>query len=123
MKQGAKQPFLHLSISERERHLRIEPRVTLPLLFCSLFSFRIGQDRKDIRGSRRCRNVRKQSRLRSCGKRCLRAVGKSAAFPSGRECLFSISGAAVFHISIAQNGQRTLLSVAFPCRKMYNEYS
>ena len=56
-----------------------------------------------------------------CGKRCLRAVGKPAAFPSGRECLFSISGAAVFHISIAQNGQRTLLSVAFPCRKMYNE--
>ena len=33
MKQGAKQPFLHLSISERERHLRIEPRVTLPLFF------------------------------------------------------------------------------------------
>ena len=50
------------------------------------------------------------------------AVGKPAAFPSGRECLFSISGAAVFHISIAQNGQRTLLSVAFPCRKMYNEH-
>ena len=32
----------------------------------------------------------------------MRAVGKPAAFPSGRECLFSISGAAVFHISIVQ---------------------
>ena len=44
----------------------------------------------------------KRSRLRSCGKRCLRAVGKPAAFPSGRECLFSIGGAAVFHISIVR---------------------
>ena len=42
----------------------------------------------------------KRPRLRSCGKRCLRAVGKPAAFPSGREYLFSIGGAAVFHISI-----------------------
>ena len=73
--------------------------------------------------SRRCGNVRKRSEGRSCGKQCLRAVGKLAVFPSGREYLFSIGGAAVFHISIAQNGQRTLLSVAFPCRKMYNEYS
>lgn len=32
-------------------------------------------------------------------KRCLRAVGKLAVFPSGREYLFSIGGAAVFHIS------------------------
>jgi len=30
----------------------------------------------------------------------LRVVGKPAAFPSGREYLFSIGGAAVFHISI-----------------------
>ena len=28
------------------------------------------------------------------------AVGKLAAFPSGREYLFSIGGAAVFHISM-----------------------
>ena len=28
------------------------------------------------------------------------AVGKRAAFPTGREYLFSIGGAAVFHISI-----------------------
>ena len=46
--------------------------------------------------SRRCGNVRKRSEVRSCGKRCLRAVGKLAAFPSGREYLFSIGGAAVF---------------------------
>ena len=52
-----------------------------------------------IRSSRRCGNVRKRSEGRSCGKRCLRAVGKLAAFPSGREYLFSIGGAAVFHIS------------------------
>ena len=45
-------------------------------------------------------NVCKRSEGRSCGKRCLRAVGKLAAFPSGREYLFSIGGAAVFHISI-----------------------
>ena len=32
----------------------------------------------------------------------MRAVGKPAAFPSGRECLFSIGGAAVFHISIVR---------------------
>ena len=44
--------------------------------------------------------MRKRPCLRSCGKRCLRAVGKPAAFPSSRECLFSIGGAAVFHISI-----------------------
>lgn len=50
--------------------------------------------------SRRCGNVRKRSEVRSCGKRCLRAVGKLAVFPSGREYLFSIGGAAVFHISI-----------------------
>ncbi len=50
--------------------------------------------------SRRCGNVRKRSKGRSCGKRCLRAVGKLTAFPSGREYLFSIGGAAVFHISI-----------------------
>lgn len=37
---------------------------------------------------------------RSYGKRCLRAVGKLATFPSDREYLFSIGGAAVFHISI-----------------------
>ena len=49
--------------------------------------------------------------------------GKAGGFSIGREYLLSIGGAAVFHISIAQNGQRTLLSVAFPCRKMYNEYS
>ena len=46
--------------------------------------------------------MRKRSRLRSCGKRCLRAVGKPEAFPSGRECLFSIGGEAVFHISMVQ---------------------
>ena len=67
----------------------------------SFFLFQSGQDRKDVRSSRRCGNVRKRPCLRSCGKRCLRAVGKPAAFPSGRECLFSIGGAAVFHISIA----------------------
>ena len=50
--------------------------------------------------SRRCGNVCKRSKGRSCGKQCLRAVGKLAAFPSGREYLFSIGGAAVFHISI-----------------------
>ncbi len=33
----------------------------------------------------------------------MRAVGKPAAFPSDRECLFSIGGAAVFHISTAQS--------------------
>ncbi len=32
-----------------------------------------------------CVNSRKR---RSCGKRCLRAVGRPAAFPSGRECRF-----------------------------------
>ena len=46
--------------------------------------------------------MRKRSCLRSCGKRCLRAVGKPSAFPSDRECLFSIGGAAVFHISIVR---------------------
>ena len=85
----------------RERRLRFGPRVTLPLLFSSLFLFQSGSDRKDIRSSRRCGNVCKRPCLRSYGKRCLRAVGKPAAFPSGRECLFSIGGAAVFHISIA----------------------
>ena len=50
--------------------------------------------------SRRCGNVRKRSEGRSCGKQCLRAVGKPADFPSGREYLFSIDGAAVFQISI-----------------------
>ena len=75
--------------------------MTLPLLFCSLFFFQSGLDRKDIRSSRRCGNVCKRPCLRSYGKRCLRAVGKPMAFPSGRECLFSIGGAAVFHISIA----------------------
>ena len=74
--------------------------MTLPLLFCSLFFFQSGLDRKDIRSSRRCGNVCKRPCLRSYGKRCLRAVGKPMAFPSGRECLFSIGGAAVFHISI-----------------------
>ena len=85
----------------RERRLRFGPRVTLPLLFSSLFLFQSGSDRKDIRSSRRCGNVCKRPCLRSYGKRCLRAVGKPTAFPSGRECLFSIGGAAVFHISIA----------------------
>lgn len=84
----------------RERRLRFWPRVTLPLLFSSLFLFQSGSDRKDIRRSRRCGNVCKRPRLRSCGKRCLRAAGKPAAFPSGREYLFSTGGAAVFHISI-----------------------
>ena len=42
----------------------------------------------------------KRSKGRSCGKQCLRAVGKLTAFPSGREYLFSIGEAAVFHISI-----------------------
>ena len=46
--------------------------------------------------------MRKRSCLRSCGKRCLRAVGKPAAFPSGREYPLSIGGAAVFHISIVR---------------------
>ena len=46
--------------------------------------------------------MRKRPCLRSCGKRCLRAVGKPAAFPSDREYLFSIGGAAVFHISIVR---------------------
>lgn len=50
--------------------------------------------------SRRCGNVCKRSKGRSCGKQCLRAVGKLTAFPSGREYLFSIGEAAVFHISI-----------------------
>ena len=85
----------------RERRLRFGPRVTLPLLFSSLFLFQSGSDRKDIRSSRRCGNVCKRPCLRSYGKRCLRAVGKPTAFPSGRECLFSIGGAAIFHISIA----------------------
>ena len=75
-----------------------------PRFFFVLFSLsiRIGQARKDIRSSRRCGNVRKRSCLRSCGKRCLWAVGKPAAFPSGREYLFSVGGAAVFHISIVR---------------------
>lgn len=42
----------------------------------------------------------KRSKGRSCGKQCLRAVGKLTAFPSSREYLFSIGEAAVFHISI-----------------------
>lgn len=50
--------------------------------------------------SRRCGNVCKRSKGRRCGKQCLRAVGKLTAFPSGRKYLFSIGGAAVFHISI-----------------------
>ena len=71
-----------------------------PASFFLFFLFQSGSDRKDIRRSRRCGNVRKRSEGRSCGKRCLRSVGKLAAFPSGREYLFSIGGAAVFHISI-----------------------
>lgn len=66
----------------------------------SFFLFQSGSDMKDIRSSRRCGNVCQRLIRRSCGKRCLRAVGKLAAFPSGREYLFSIGVAAVFHISI-----------------------
>ena len=59
--------------------------------------------------SRRCGNVRKRSCLRNCGKRCLRAVGKPAAFPLGLEYPFSTSEAAVFHISMAQYGMQVPL--------------
>ena len=70
--------------------------------------------------SRRCGNVCKRSKGRSCGKQCLRAVGKPAAFPSGREYLFSIGGAAVFHISIVQNRRKASMVHCFFTRdKVY----
>lgn len=86
----------------RERRLRLRPRVTLSLLFCSFYLFQLDSDRTGgiYSCSRRCGNVCKRPEGRSCGKRCLRAVGKRAAFPAGREYLFSIGRAAVFHISI-----------------------
>ena len=50
----------------------------------------------------------------------LRAVGKPAAFPSGRECLFSIGGVAVFHISIVQNRRMASMVYCFFMRdKIY----
>ena len=55
-------------------------------------------DCQPSQGSRSCGNVCKRSKGRSCGKQCLRAEGKLTAFPSSREYLFSIGGAAVFHI-------------------------
>ncbi len=67
--------------------------------------------------SRRCGNVRKRSEGRSCGKQCLRAVGKLAVFPSGREYLFSIGGAAVFNISHSVKQRDNTLVYCFSARK------
>ena len=48
------------------------------------------------------------------------AVGKPAAFPSGREYLFSIGGAAGFHISIVQNRRKASMVHCFFTRdKVY----
>lgn len=66
-----------------------------------------------IRSSRRCGNVRKRSEGRSCGKRCLRAVGKLAAFPSA-ERPFST-------FPIAENSMIAYLYIAFPQERIYNE--
>ena len=67
--------------------------------------------------SRRCGNVRKRSEGRSCGNQCLRAVGKLAVFPSGREYLFSIGGAAVFNISHSVKQRDNTLVYCFSARK------
>ena len=52
------------------------------------------------------------------GKRCLRSVGKLAAFPSGRKYLFSIGGAAVFHISIVDHSQMDFIKLSISSKSL-----
>lgn len=84
--------FECLTIIEKERLLRFGPRVTPLLLFCYYFSFnhdRTGRIFAVVDTSRMRVNDQKGG-----------AVGKMTAFPSGREYLFSVSGADVFRIPI-----------------------
>ena len=68
--------------------------MTLPLLFCSLFLFQLDSVRIE-------RNISRSGAAGMCVNGQRGGTEENlAAFPLNREYLFTIGGAAVFHISI-----------------------